>query len=106
MLNITPDHLSWHRSHEAYAEAKWKVLANMASVQDACAVLDATDDEVRAKVRELKAQSLEERGFDYVPLGTKDGLFSDMRKKCGSDNAGYIEGGKLLVALHLSLIHI
>ena len=99
MLNITPDHLSWHRSHEAYAEAKWKVLANLSSVEGSCAVLDATDDEVRAKVRELKALDAGERGFDYLPLGTKEGLFFDMRKACGSENAGYIEGDRLLVAL-------
>jgi UDP-N-acetylmuramoylalanine--D-glutamate ligase len=29
LLNITPDHLSWHGSHEAYAQAKLKIFANM-----------------------------------------------------------------------------
>lgn len=90
MLNITPDHLSWHRSHEAYAAAKWKVLANLSNVEGACAVLDATDDEVRAKVRELKALSREDRGFDYIPMGTKAGLRSDMREACGSACAAFI----------------
>lgn len=28
LLNITPDHLSWHRSLEAYAQAKYKIFAN------------------------------------------------------------------------------
>lgn len=29
LLNITPDHLSWHRSHEAYARAKCRLFRNM-----------------------------------------------------------------------------
>ena len=52
VLNITPDHLSWHGSLEAYAAAKWKVLANL-GVSGGVAVLDACDDAVRAKIREL-----------------------------------------------------
>lgn len=99
VLNITPDHLSWHRSHEAYAAAKWKVLSNLAKVDGAVAVLDATDDEVRAKVRELRTQEVEERGFDYIPVGTKRGLRFDMREACGSDFAAFIaENGCLHVA--------
>ena len=29
LLNITPDHLSWHRSHEAYAAAKERIFRNL-----------------------------------------------------------------------------
>ena len=43
VLNITPDHLSWHGSLEAYAAAKWKVLANLGA-SGGVAVLDACDD--------------------------------------------------------------
>lgn len=100
VLNITPDHLSWHRSHEAYAAAKWKVLANLAAVPGAVAVLCATDDEVRAKIRELKALDARERGFSYVPVGTKDGIAFDMRRACGSDNAAFVDDGVLAVALN------
>lgn len=103
VLNITPDHLSWHRSHEAYAAAKWKVLSNLAKVEGGVAVLDATDDEVRAKVRELRAQDRETRGFDHIPIGTKKGLRFDMREACGSDFAAYIaEDGSLHVAAPLA----
>ena len=28
LLNITPDHLAWHRTHEAYAAAKRRIFAN------------------------------------------------------------------------------
>ncbi len=101
LLNITPDHLSWHGSHQSYVDAKLKLLDNLAlaPARDGVAVLDATDDTVRGKVRELKALSDEERGFAYVPLGAAGGLHSDMRAVCGSANAAFVGGGRLHVAL-------
>ncbi len=99
VLNITPDHLSWHRSHEAYAAAKWKILDNLSTLPAACAILDATNDEVRAKVRELRRIPDESRGFDYVPVGTGAGLEGDMRKACGSAHAAFVDAqGNLRVA--------
>ena len=99
VLNITPDHLSWHGGFEEYVRAKMKVLANLSTVPDAVAVLDATDDQVRAKVRELRAMSKQECGFSYVPVGTKAGLGDDMRARCGSENAAFIAAdGRLKVA--------
>ncbi len=100
VLNITPDHLAWHRSHEAYGQAKWKVLANLSRVPGAVAVIGAVNDETRAKVRELKAVPAAERGFAYVPIGAKGGLDKDMRQVCGAENAAFIDGeGRLTVAL-------
>lgn len=100
VLNITPDHLSWHRSHENYANAKWKVLGNLAKKAGSLAVLDACDDEVRAKVRELKAVPAEKRGFAYLPLGCASGLDGDMRAVCGSENAGFLADGSLMRIAH------
>lgn len=100
VLNITPDHLAWHGSHEAYAAAKWKVLANLGRVPGAVAVLDAEDDAVRERVRALRALAPDERGFAYVPLGTARGLGFDMREACGSENAAFrAPDGVLTVAL-------
>ena len=96
VLNITPDHLSWHGSLEAYAAAKWKVLANL-GVSGGVAVLDACDDAVRAKIRELRA-----RGgvpFRYIPIGGASGLGADMRATCGTGAAAFRgDGGQLVVA--------
>ena len=96
VLNITPDHLSWHGSLEAYAAAKWKVLANLGA-SGGVAVLDACDDAVRAKIRELRA-----RGgvpFRYIPIGGAAGLGADMRATCGADAAAFRgAGGQLVVA--------
>ncbi len=99
VLNITPDHLSWHKTHENYALAKWKVLDNLSDVSNALAVLDATNDEVRAKIREIKAIPKQERGYDYIPIGTAQGIGFDMRQACGSDNAAFVgEDGTMHVA--------
>lgn len=100
LLNITPDHLHWHRSFEAYRDAKLKLLANLDGVPGAVAVLDATNDVVRAEVRRLRALDADERGFAYVPMGTAAGLGGDMRAACGSDNAAFLDAdGTLRVAL-------
>ena len=99
VLNITPDHVEWHGTLEAYAAAKWKCIANLADTPGAVAVLCATDDAVRAKIRELRAQSADARGFAYIPVGTKDGVSGDMRARCGADNAAFVnDDGVLTVA--------
>lgn len=97
ILNVTPDHLAWHKSFEAYRDAKLKVLANLGSVPGAVAVLDATDDEVRAVVRGLRAQDEGERGFSYIPVGTAAGLRESMIERCGSQNAAWESDGMLAV---------
>lgn len=89
LTNITPDHLHWHKSHEAYAEAKAKVFANLSQVPGALAVIDATDDEARGVVRTMKAAGAD-LGYDYLPVGTASGLASDMRQKCGSANSAFL----------------
>jgi len=183
LLNITPDHIHWHKTLEAYRDAKFRLLDNVArrglapaglseaatseggAVSEDClserservpqdrapgkrasgsfsarsgalqcapvtipelslrpneerepqsapqapargaqpqltAILDATNDVVRKKVRELKAMTREERGFDYVPMGTADGIRGDMRAKCGAENATFVdEDERLHVAL-------
>lgn len=98
LLNITPDHLAWHQSHENYAAAKWKVFANLAD-SAGLAVLNATDPALRARIREARAAG----GFPfaYVPVGTGEGLGGDMREACGSENAAFrAPSGRLTVALN------
>lgn len=98
LLNITPDHLHWHGTLEAYRDAKFKLLENLGS--DAVAVLDATNDVVRKKVKELKDRSDDKPAFAYVPMGTAEGITGDMRARCGSENAAFLgEDNALRVAL-------
>lgn len=97
ILNITPDHLYWHKSFEAYAQAKFKCLENLRQESGAVAVLNATDDVVRKKIRELKVQPYDERGFDYVPLGTASGIRESMISRCGAAAAAYVNEQEMLV---------
>lgn len=114
ILSITPDHIHWHKTLEAYRDAKLGLLERLTSprrhgvqsgqgeegMRAAVAVLSATDEVVRAKVRELRPLSVEQAGFDYVPLGTKDGICGDMRARCGARNAAFLDANKhLKVAL-------
>lgn len=100
ILGITPDHIKWHRTHEHYAASKMRLLDNLRKAPMSVAVLDATNDEVRAKVRELRAMYDDERGFAYVPVGTSSGVQGDMRVACGAENAAFVDGdGSLKVAL-------
>ena len=73
LLNITPDHLHWHHTLENYAAAKMKVLDNLSQVPGSVAVMDASNDVVRAEVRRLR--SIDGGcGFAIVPMGTAEGL--------------------------------
>ena len=99
LLNITPDHLSWHTTFESYVQAKLNILRNLAQVPDAVAILDATNEIVRGQVRVFKATERKHRGFDYIPLGAACGLEGNMKNICGSDNAAYILEGNLCLDL-------
>lgn len=100
LLNITPDHLSWHKSHEAYVAAKLKIFDNLPQVPGSVAVLDATCDTVRRTVRAFRAQEPSELGFSYVPVGTAAGLGESMIEACGSQNAAYVRDGRLHVNMN------
>lgn len=96
-LGVTPDHLAWHGSMEAYADAKWNMLHNL---EDAggVAVLDAVNDVSREQVRRLR-RAPEKSGFSYIPVGAKAGISVDMRQACGAQNAAFLDGaGHLHVA--------
>ena len=96
LLNITPDHLKWHGSLEAYAEAKRKIYANCD--ENCTVVLDATNDVVREYVKAIKRTPVEERKFAYIPMGTCHGLNESMREDaCGSDAAAFLDNGVLTI---------
>ena len=65
LLNVTPDHLSWHGSMEAYALAKEKAFANL--TPDDLAVVSCEDAWCRAAIARL-----EERGLCVCHLSTSD----------------------------------
>lgn len=67
LLNITPDHLSWHGSHENYRADKLRILKNLSP--DNPAVLDATLPETREIADNLALQ-----GRRVIHVGSKEGL--------------------------------
>ena len=56
LLNITPDHLEWHRSLEAYAAAKERIFANLDAGD--LAVVSVDDARVRLVAERLEARDL------------------------------------------------
>lgn len=98
VLGITPDHVKWHRTHEHYVASKYKLLSNLSRAPHGVAVLDATNDEVRAKVREMRRMDEATRGYAYIPIGTAAGIEGDMRSACGAANAAFVAQGRLCVA--------
>ncbi|MDR1014058.1 MAG: UDP-N-acetylmuramoyl-L-alanine--D-glutamate ligase [Coriobacteriales bacterium] len=84
LLNITPDHLSWHGSFEAYRAAKLSLLDRMGPM--APVVVDATLDETRAVVRARRAAHRR-----TIPVGTAEGVTGDMTARCGAAEAAFLD---------------
>lgn len=83
LLNITPDHIEWHGSFEAYAAAKEKIFANL-DAHDLAIVSDL-DEHCRAV-----SSRLEKRGITVCHLAEKDPKTS---------NAAFVQNGALVVRL-------
>ncbi|WP_350453980.1 UDP-N-acetylmuramoyl-L-alanine--D-glutamate ligase [Slackia heliotrinireducens] len=92
LLNITPDHLYWHMTFEAYVDAKKSVYSRM---KQGVVVIDAVNDIARSCVKEFKNDP--DRGFSYIPIGCAAGLDHSMAEACGSENAAYMRGDDLLI---------
>lgn len=84
LLNVTPDHVEWHGSLEAYAQAKLKLFARMGEGDLA---LLGPDDTCRAAARGLL-----ERGIRVAILG-------DEPAPCASEGAWVNGEGRLCVRL-------
>ena len=65
LLNITPDHLAWHGSHEAYVAAKMKLFAHLKP--DALAVVDLRDEGSARCAEQLLARGVRLLGIDTRP---------------------------------------
>ncbi len=83
LLNITPDHLSWHRTLANYALAKLKLFANM-DERDLI-VVDVEDEGVMAHADRIFAP-----GRRVLSLGLAD---------AGAPDAAFVRDGRLVVRL-------
>ena len=84
LLNVTPDHLEWHGSLEAYAAAKERVFANL--VPGDLAVVGVGDGWCRAI-----ADRLDARGLRVLRL--------DARRDAGTPCAAFVRDGRMVVRL-------
>ncbi|MCF0104628.1 MAG: UDP-N-acetylmuramoyl-L-alanine--D-glutamate ligase, partial [Eggerthellaceae bacterium] len=64
ILNITPDHISWHKNFENYRDAKLKLFQNLSDMD--FAILDCTDPELK------KCQQLLCEDKNFVQLNTEN----------------------------------
>ena len=83
LLNITPDHLAWHRTHENYAAAKIKLFANMG--EDDLIIVDVEDEGVMTH-----ADAIFTPGRRVLSLGLAD---------AGGVDAAFVRDGELIVRL-------
>ncbi|MBM6755253.1 UDP-N-acetylmuramoyl-L-alanine--D-glutamate ligase [Collinsella tanakaei] len=83
LLNITPDHLAWHRTHENYAKAKIKLFQNM-DERD-LAIVDVEDEGVMAYADDIFTS-----GRRVLSLGLADAAGAD---------AAFVRDGMLVVRL-------
>ncbi len=84
LLNVTPDHLEWHGSMEAYAAAKEKVFANMG--EGDLAVVSVDDDWCRDVAVRCAG-----RGLRVCELSVERVL--------GGPDAAFVRGERLVVRL-------
>ena len=84
LLNVTPDHLEWHGSMEAYAAAKEKIFANMSAGD--LAVVSVDDDWCRDV-----AVRCSERGLRVCELSVE--------RELGGPDAAFERAGRLIVRL-------
>lgn len=97
LLNITPDHIEWHGSLEAYAAAKERIFANLGA--SGYAIVDCTAENTRALAGRLTA-----RGIALIAVGGPAG-FADAYHPLGDpgsvDRGGcaHLADGVLTVVL-------
>lgn len=83
LLNITDDHLSWHRTHEAYARAKCRLFRNLG--EGDLAIVDGEDAGIQA-VRDEIARP----GVRVLTAAVRDG---------GEQDAAFVRAGRLVVRM-------
>ena len=73
LMNITPDHLAWHRSHEAYARAKCRLFRNMG--ESDLAIADVDDEGVRSVMDQIEGPGRRVLALAFADPGTPDAAF-------------------------------
>ena len=106
LLNITPDHLAWHRSHENYALAKIKLFQNMDAGD--LIVIDAEDegiaefaDRIYTPGRRICRVALADAGGDDAAF-VRDGVLT---VRLAGGESGLVGVDELHIAGHHNVIN-
>ncbi|MDR1421719.1 MAG: UDP-N-acetylmuramoyl-L-alanine--D-glutamate ligase [Coriobacteriales bacterium] len=99
LLNITPDHLSWHGGEEAYARAKTSFIERMAL--SAPIALDATRPEIR-----VLSAVWRDAGRRVLPIGSSAGITERMVVHSGVPEAAWLDAASDRLTLSLDGVTI
>ena len=106
LLNITDDHLAWHRTHENYAEAKIRLFQNIDEAD--LAIVDVEDegnmahrDEIFVPGRRVLSLSCEDSGAADAAF-VRDGL---MIVRLGGEENELVSTADLQIAGHHNIIN-
>ena len=73
LLNITPDHLAWHRTHEAYALAKCRLFSHMGP--DDLAIVDVEDPGAASMLAHIARDGVRVLSLGLADAGSRDAAF-------------------------------
>ncbi len=105
LLNITPDHVEWHKTLEHYANSKIQIFKNQ--TPDQFAIIDCTAKNTRQVALDLMKgghsvivvggpEGLEQ---DYLPIDEFDNSMGGFFEECDCEHLGsaYVRDGQLMV---------
>ena len=106
LLNITPDHLAWHRSHDNYARAKISLFKNMD--RDDLAIVDVEDDGINAYRDQVFVSGRRVLSVSFEDPGTADAAFvrdGVLTVRLADDETSLVSAGELKIFGHHNVIN-
>lgn len=106
LLNITPDHLAWHRSHDNYARAKISLFKNMD--RDDLAIVDVEDDGINAYRDQIFVSGRRVLSVSFEDPGTADAAFvrdGVLTVRLADDETSLVSAGELKIFGHHNVIN-
>ena len=106
LLNITPDHLAWHRSHDNYARAKIRLFKNMD--KDDLAIVDVEDDGINAYRDQIFVSGRRVLSVSFDDPGTADAAFvrdGVLTVRLADDETSLVSVGELKIFGHHNVIN-
>ena len=106
LLNITPDHLGWHRTHENYALAKIKLFQNMD--EHDLIVIDVEDEGIAAFADRIYVPGRRICKLAYADAGGDDAAFvrdGMLTVRLAGEETTLVAADELLIKGHFNVIN-